>query len=181
MRLFVALDLPDPVRADLAAAVDAVRAQAPPRLRWPPPERWHLTLAFLGEVDDGRLAALLPRFARVAGRHPAPTLAVAGAGRFDGRVLWAGLAGDTEALGRLAASLTAQARHAGLPMEERPFRAHLTLARSDRPVGLAPVVAALAGHRGPTWTASEVHLVRSALGPRPVYTTLHSWPLRGAG
>jgi 2'-5' RNA ligase len=180
VRLFVALDLPDPVRADLAALVERLRAEAPPGLRWPAPERWHLTVAFLGDVDDARQAALLPRLARVAGRHPALPLQVAGGGRFDGRVLWAGLDGDTQALGRLAASVAAQARHAGVPMEDRPYRAHLTLARSDRPRDLRPLVERLAAYRGPRWTADAVHLVRSDLGPSPRYRVLGSWALIGA-
>lgn len=177
MRLFVALDLPGPVRADLAAEVDRLRAAAPGGLRWPAPERWHLTVAFLGDVDDARRTALLPRLARVAGRHPAMRLQVSGGGRFDGRVLWAGLDGEAVALTHLAASVAAQARHAGIPVEERPFRAHLTLARSDRPRDLRPLVEQVMRYRGPAWTADEVLLVSSVLGPAPAHQVIARWPL----
>jgi len=179
VRYFVAVDPPPEVRDHLAVAVARLRQQAVDGLRWPPPERWHLTLAFLGPVEDRVRPALETRLARVAHRHPPMTLSLAGAGRFGARVLWAGVAGDTPALRRLASSAAAQARHAGIEVEDRPYRPHLTLARADRPVDLAAVVGALADYAGPPWTADRLDLVSSRPGPRPEYRTVASWPLGG--
>src|SRR4051794_11116337 len=100
MRLFVALVPPAEALAELGAAVAALPDT--PRLRWTRPEQWHVTLAFLAEVDDRTREALVPRLERVARRHPSPTLALAGGGRFGGQVLWTRVDGDRAALRRLA-------------------------------------------------------------------------------
>src|SRR5690606_7451066 len=100
---------------------------------------------FLGEVDEGRRAELERRLARAASRHSAQRLRIAGAGTFGSarrsRVLWAGVeplsdddeAGDPLPLRRLAESVRAGARRAGIEVDSR-FRAHLTLARAKTPV-----------------------------------------------
>ena len=100
MRLFVAVTPPAPVLNHLAAAVTDVRAGCPAELdaalTWTIPAQWHLTLTFLGEVDDATAERLGRRLARLAGRHEPLRLAVAGAGGFGSirraRVLWAGFA-----------------------------------------------------------------------------------------
>jgi 2'-5' RNA ligase len=182
MRLFVALVPPAEALAELADAVAALPET--PRLRWTRPEQWHVTLAFLAEVDDRTREALVPRLERVARRHPAPTLALAGGGRFGGQVLWTRVDGDSAALRRLADSVRAAARRCGLPTDPRPYRPHLTLGRAGRPApDLAPLATALNGFAGGAWSASDLHLVRSVLGAGPGGTARHetvaSWPLTG--
>ena len=176
MRLFVAV-VPPPEAVDhLAAGVQRARSApdlAVDALRWARPETWHLTLGFLGDVDDRLLPELQQRLARAAGRHPACRVALQGAGRFDGRVLWVGFGGERAGLRRLAASVQAAARRAGAPVDERPLRAHLTLARARETVDLRPAVAALGDYAGPAWTADEAVLVRSHLGAGPGRTAVH--------
>jgi len=178
LRLFVALDLPDRVVSDLSAAVDAVRVEHP-RLRWVPAPRWHLTLAFLGAVDVRKLDELGTRLGRAARRYPPLPLELGGAGRFGDRVLWVGVRGAVSDVGRLAASVAAGSRRAGIAVEDRPYRPHLTLARGRDGVDLRPAVAALAAYAGPAWTAAEVHLVRSHLGRDVRYERLASFVLGG--
>ena len=180
LRLFVALVPPADAMAELAAAVEAL--QATPGLRWTRPEQWHVTLAFLAEVDDRAREALTPRLERVAHRHAPPTLALAGGGRFGRQVLWTRVDGDRAALRRLADAVRAAARRCGLPVDARPYRQHLTLARASRPAtDLTPLAAALDGFAGRPWSASDLHLVRSVLGVGPGGTAHHeplaSWPL----
>lgn len=181
MRLFVALIPPGEVLAELAARVAPLHERCP-ELRWTRPEQWHLTLAFLGEVADRPRDDVTERLARAAGRHPPQRLSFAGGGRFGDRVLWTGVRGDRDALRRLADSTRAAARRARLPVEDRPYRPHLTLARS-RGVDLRPLVGELAEFEGLPWTASDLHLVRSHLGAGPGgtarYETVASWPLTG--
>jgi 2'-5' RNA ligase len=183
MRLFVALALPEQARTDLVRAVDDVRRASGPLdgLRWAAPERWHLTLAFLGEVPDPKVPTVTSSIGRKVARHAALRLGVAGSGRFGRRVLWVGIAGDVPALGRLAAAVAAGARRAGVAVEDRPYRAHLTIARSEGLADLVPLAEALAAYTGPTWTAGEVLLVRSRLGPRPVHEPIAAWPLGRTG
>ncbi|HET8615913.1 MAG TPA: RNA 2',3'-cyclic phosphodiesterase [Actinomycetales bacterium] len=177
MRLFVALDVPATALEHLEHAVAAVRSDDG-RLRWVPSDRWHVTLAFLGEVPEGRLAPLVERLTRAAGRHPTMGLAFAGAGRFGSRVLWAGVQGDREQLAGLARAVAAAARRAGVPVDERTLRPHVTLARGrTTSLDLRPFVEALSDYRGPSWQAESFSLVRSQLGPQPRHETVRSWPL----
>ena len=183
---------PPAALAELSAAVARLRDGADPlqsgagqRLRWTSSEQWHLTLAFLGEVDDPVVRKLRPRLERAAARHPAQRLAIAGAGAFPtprkARVLWAGLRADNRALGALAASVAAAARRAGAPSpdEDRRFKAHLTLARCRDTADLSRFTTALAGFAGQDWTAASVRLVRSYLSTgQPRYEAAGEWPLR---
>ncbi len=179
MRLFVSLDVPSVAIAHLDRAVEVVRREHP-QVRWVPAERWHVTLAFLGDVDDQVRERIDDRLAHAAARHPPLSLSFAGAGRFGSRVLWVGVRGDRDELTGLARSVAAGARRAGVAVDERVHRPHLTLARSrTASLDLRPLVAAFADYAGPTWRSTQVHLVRSYPGPEPRYETLRSWPLGG--
>jgi len=186
MRLFVALSPPPEALAELEVAVAPLRHDWP-GLRWATQDRWHVTVAFLGEVAEPKLAELGRRLERAASRHPAQEVRIGHGGALPSarkaRVLCAHIEsehGAREGLSALAASVAAGARRAGAPPpdEGRRYRPHLTLARSRQPADLAPLVAALTGFRGTIWTADQVHLVRSHAGPQPRYETLASWPMR---
>jgi RNA 2',3'-cyclic 3'-phosphodiesterase len=182
MRLFVGLVPPSAALDDLDAACAPLR---PGRadLRWTSRERWHVTLAFFGEVTEETLPGLLPRLERAARGHRAFALSLAAGGAFSSatraNVLWCGLSGDLEALGELALSVSAGARQAGAePDEKKPFRPHVTLARCRAPVDARAIVAALSGYQGPSWTVEEIYLVRSTLdGAQPCYETQETWKL----
>ena len=182
MRLFVALWPPPDAVSELLAAVDEIRADAAD-LRWTRPEQWHLTLAFLGEVPDDKREELDERLARAAGRHPPLTLRFAGAGRFGTRLLFTKVDGDRGPLTRLADSVSAAARRSRIPVEDRPYRPHLTLARGRDGEDLRPLAARLEAFAGREWTASRLDLVESRLGQGPGrtarYASLASWPLTG--
>ena len=188
MRLFVALEPPADALAELEAVVAPLRSQWPD-LRWAGMDRWHVTLAFLGEVDEATLGDLVARLARASGRHPSQDVHIGQGGAFPSarraRVLCAHIEGDKQALSglaALAASVAAAARRAGAPSpdEDRRYRPHLTLARTRQPADLAVLTGSLSAFAGSMWTASHVHLIRSLLGPRPRYETIGTWPLRPA-
>ena len=186
MRLFVAIAPPAAALTELTVVVDPLRLRAP-HLRWTSREAWHLTLAFLGEVDEARVPELSIRLGRAAGRHPPQRLAIAGGGAFPSatraRVVWAGFSADDQALGALAASVAAGARRAGAPPpdEGRKYRPHLTLARCKAPANVSSLTQELAGFSGTPWVADSIHLIRSKLSPGPpTYEDLGSWPLSPA-
>ncbi len=127
IRLFVGLPLDPAVAARLAVIGAGIRGA-----RWVEARNLHLTLRFIGEVDEGAahdihdaLALLaLPRFA----------LTVEGFGTFGSRkphTLWAGVARD-EALERLQARVESAVVQAGQPPEPRKFFPHVTLARLNQ-------------------------------------------------
>jgi 2'-5' RNA ligase len=185
MRLFVAIALPPGAASELDEVVAPLRADWP-GLRWTGLDAWHLTLAFLGEVDETLIPELSTRLQRGAGRHSRLTLSLAGAGAFPdaarARVVWSGV--HAEGLVPLAGTVAAGARRAGvgLTTRERRYRPHLTLARCRAPLDVRPLVDRLDGYQGTPWEAAEIYLIHSHLGTtpgsQPRYETIGSWPLR---
>jgi 2'-5' RNA ligase len=140
-RAFVAAVPP----ADVLDAVDAVVSgiEMPSTARRTTRAQWHLTLQFLGNrVDFDAVAGALEPLAVRRG-----TVCLGGAGAFPserrGRVLWLGVSEGDALLSQLAASVGALLVPIGYPPEERPYHAHLTLARLKAPTDLRPAVAAV--------------------------------------
>jgi len=185
MRLFVAIALPAAAAGELDSAVAPLRL-AWPELRWTGRDAWHLTLAFLGEVDEELIGKLGERLQRAAAHHARLSLSLGGAGAFPtaarARVLWTGIRGDRRGLAALAASVAAGARRAGAPpaQEGRRYEPHLTLARCRAPADVQTLVATLGGFAGTPWTAGEIYLIRSRLQDQPRYETLGAWPMLAA-
>ena len=126
MRLFAAIPLTEPVRAQLHAVQRALRQHG--RGSFPPPENLHLTLAFLGETDrESHARAALETLAGTG----AFSLTVEGLGRF-GDVWWAGVR-PSPPLDMLALGLQAELRRRGFVLEDRTWRPHITLVRRYRP------------------------------------------------
>jgi 2'-5' RNA ligase len=180
VRLFVAVRPPSVAIAELETLVTRLRATWP-NLTWTLPVQWHLTLVFLGEVPAERLPELERRLGQAARRHAPARVAFAGAGRFGDRVLFTKVGGDVVALRGLARSVQAAARRTGLDVEDRPYRAHLTLARARSGADVRPLVPEANAFRGVEWAAGEIELVRSRLGQGPdrraAHETLRAWPL----
>jgi 2'-5' RNA ligase len=158
--LFVAVYPPDEVSWDLRRRLIGAGKRDG---RLTPIDRWHITLAFLGEVGVDRLPAVERALSLVT--VPKGTeLRLRGGGRFDkGRstVLWAGVDGE---LGKLHRDVCER-----LGMPDREFTPHLTVSYQDDPV----VRLALDGYAGPPWPLDEIALVRS--DPGKGYTTLRNW------
>ena len=179
----MAIGLPAGAASELDEVVAPLRP-AWPELRWTGRDAWHLTLAFLGEVDEALIARLAVRLERAARRHPSLSLSLSGAGAFPSasraRVLWTGIEGDRHGLGQLAASVGAGARRAGAPPADggRGYQPHLTLARCRAPADVHTLVEPLGGFAGTPWVATEIHLIHSRLGARPRYEVIGTWPLR---
>jgi 2'-5' RNA ligase len=137
LRLFIAVDLSAYVRTAAGRLVDELRHRAErlsPRARitWVLPERLHLRLLFIGDVDATRTiaieGALEPPFdlARLDA-HLAGTGVFPQSGR--PRVIWAGLSAGSDTLATLARLVSARLLSVGVPTDDRPFRPHLTLGR----------------------------------------------------
>jgi 2'-5' RNA ligase len=173
MRLFVAVRPPPAAVADLDRAVEPVRSASSHGVRWVRSEAWHFTLAFLGTVEERTADRLRPRLARAAARHAPFNLAMSGAGRFGQRVLWIGVVGERRAIVALAQSVAAAARREHVPVEDRPYRPHLTIARGQPGADLRPAVDAFKAYAGPTWTVEHLELVESRLGKGAGGTAQH--------
>ena len=184
MRAFVAVVPPAEVLMPLADALPTLREHWP-HLGWIPPERWHLTLCFLGDVTDDTIEILKCGWAEVAGEMQVIPAAVAGGGTFPGgrraRVAWVGVEAGP-GLVALAERVTAQALAAGVEVDERPYRAHITLARvrQGSVEDHAELREALSVARGGDFTIDRLVLFRSHLGPKPRYEELDAWSLQRA-
>jgi RNA 2',3'-cyclic 3'-phosphodiesterase len=179
VRLFVAVAPP----AEEVAALDAALGSRDEQLRWVPPDQWHLTLVFCGEVAASVVPELTDRLARAAARTPALSLRLSAGGTFPkqaarARVLWVGLDGDMPTLSRLAERCAAAARRCGIDVEHRPFRPHLTLARARQAtVDAFDHVTRLSTYKGRAWTVESIRLVHSTLGAKVHHQTLAEFRL----
>ena len=167
MRLFLALPLPDPIRA-VAAGL-----QQPPsaELRWTPPAQLHLTLRFLGDTPDEKIEPLIARLAAI--RVEAFLLTLEGVGAFPPksapRVLWLGIGSGHPRLHQLRQRVDDALLASGLDVDLRHFHPHITLARcADTPAATTVAAHWLKAHRdfaGPSFRAESFELCASELRP----------------
>jgi 2'-5' RNA ligase len=183
-RCFVAVPLDASVRDALQQAREPWIARPDlAGLRWSDPSAWHLTLAFLGDVDASSVPDIVTSVCRVAGRHAPMRLPAGGLGAFPtparARVAWYAIGDPGSHLAGLARDLGSEL---GLEVGD-PFRPHVTLARARRePVDLRGWLAD-AAEVAPSMTlrTDAIELMRSHLGRGPaVYETLSTIALAGA-
>jgi RNA 2',3'-cyclic 3'-phosphodiesterase len=158
-RLFVAAWPPEEVREALAG----LHRPELPRTRWTTPEQWHVTLRFLGAVDQPRRAE-----DALGAVDAAPAEVVLGPApeTLGPKLLMLPVRG----LDAVANAVRTATADVGDPPDARPFRGHLTLARSRARVSVADVPGLRLEAR---WTVDELALVRSELHPRGArYTTV---------
>jgi len=162
IRLFVALALPAELRAQLAMLSGGI-----PGAKWVPPENYHLTLRFIGEVESWRAQEVDHALAAIRARPF--ELLLRGVGTFEkgGRIsaLWVGVE-KTESLAFLQGKVETALQRIGLEPERRRFAPHVTLARTDRaaPEKLVTWVQAHNLFRAPPVLVESFTLYSSRLG-----------------
>jgi len=167
VRLFVAVEVPAELRALLAERVERLREHLP-RSSWVRAENLHLSLAFLGEVAANRVPDLERRLAEQIAGFPAFDAWTGAAGAFPERgplrVIWIGLEPES-ALAELADAARGAIAAARVDLDDKPFRAHVTLARARTPwpPRWRERIAALAPARE-RFEVRSVSLVESVLG-----------------
>ncbi len=174
MRLFVAVDLPATVKDELDHAIAELRPSLP-AARLVPRDNLHLTVSFLGEVGDERVAGIVAALRDgVDGTVPFPAR-LAGSGAFPSarraRVLWAGLEAADDRLASVTNACIRALEPLGFPFESRPWTAHVTLARLRQPgdvTGVLPLAL-----EPVAFQIEAVTLFRSRLGrPAPRYEAI---------
>ncbi|MES1241658.1 MAG: RNA 2',3'-cyclic phosphodiesterase [Acidobacteriota bacterium] len=184
MRLFVALEVPEAVRRELARRVAGLRERLP-RARWVDPEMVHLTLLFLGETPADKVPALSAKLREAFANHPPMTLRLSGGGTFPpkrpARVAWVGLDAPEELAAVQADAVAAAVEAVGFEPEDRPFKSHVTLARCEPnwPRDAAEkFAAAFPGEVGPPFRVDRGVLMESKLSPRGArYSVVEAFPL----
>lgn len=182
MRLFVALDLPDEVRASLSELIVKLKPQSR-GARWVQPANLHITLKFIGHVENEKLGPIKEALARIHSSQPVH-LDFRGMGFFPNerrpRVVWCGVHASPN-LANLAAEIDRSLVPLGVDAETRPFTPHLTLARFKSDEGVADLVRAAEGMESTEFgsaTETEFHLYESLLKPAGAqYNRLASFPI----
>jgi 2'-5' RNA ligase len=186
-RTFIAVDISEAIRTNTIALQESL-AKTGAAVKWVEPESMHITLLFLGEVDDRELPAICRAVKDIAGREAPFSLRVAGVGAFPNarhpKILWAGITDGAEALRRLYDDLETKMLDLGCyRKEERGYTPHLTLgrAKADRDgFTLAPELAKRNGWDGGSTMIEEVLVFSSVLErDGPVYTVLGRGELGG--
>ncbi len=184
IRSFLALELSEEVRARLADLLERLRKGAQftgAHPAWVRAENIHLTLHFLGAVEERDLEAMKPLLDEAAARFPAPALEFRGLGCFPNdhapKVIWVGLRRAGPPLTDFHAALKPVIRRFGIQPDTRPFHPHLTLARVKSLRGVRGMMSVLISHRDFDVGACQpgaVTLFRSDLRPEgALYTPLH--------
>ncbi len=134
MRLFVAVNLPDELRAAIWQSTSTMRSRGFP-IRWVGAESIHLTLKFLGEVDESLESQVIAAMESAVIGTRGFALSLAGFGAFPNahrpRVVWLGCETVT-ALELVQHRIEEEMNAIGFPLEGRPFRPHFTLGRARR-------------------------------------------------
>ena len=190
-RLFVAVPLDTAAVTTIAALVERIRAEralvAPDErdVRWVRMDGLHLTLRFLGPTPEASVPTVAEAVRRAASTQDPFEVRIDGGGSFPNprrpRTLWLAVTHGTAELGSLARAVDRELVAAGWPSDDRPFRAHLTVARSDGvPAGadVARRLTAAAEGVDVSSAAERLVLFESITGGGPArYEPLESTPL----
>jgi 2'-5' RNA ligase len=186
IRSFICIVLPEELKAKIAELQSELKRE-PVSVSWAKPENVHLTLKFLGDVEETQLEQVKEAVSQTAQAHARFELVVHGCGVFpnerDPRVLWVGLKDETGALQPLVQEIEDRLGAIGFAREERPFRAHLTIGRvrsgrNARELARKLTATDFPRHR---FAVEQITLMRSDLKPTgAIYTPLHSAELKPA-
>ena len=135
IRVFLAVELSPNIQENLFALQQQLKKTLPP-INWVRPESIHLTLKFLGFVEPALVSQLLSALQPIGKQYAPFSVDVQGLGVFPQvkypRIIWIGLAGNTQALHDLVFEIDAELEALGFPPEEKSYHPHLTLARIKR-------------------------------------------------
>lgn len=187
-RIFLAVELSDSVKRELAQLVDMLKSYDSRGLRPVDPNGVHLTLKFLGEVHIERIKVLVQELAPQLATYEPFVLEVGHPGVFPNRasakVLWLGLNGDIQSLVRLQQVVQGTVDRLGHRADGRPFLPHLTVARvggKTYPVDCrmaADILFSAQGQTGLSLPVESVSLMRSiSFSTRTHYVCLARFPM----
>jgi 2'-5' RNA ligase len=188
MRCFIAIDIDERIRSalndlqrQLRDGIDAKKGD----INWVNPNNIHLTLKFLGEIKDEKVAEVCNIVKAVAGRHKFFELDIESVGHFGGRspkILWVGIGKGGENLLKLQEDIEKSLALAGWPEETREFSGHLTLCRIRKPAAGMKLAQASENYKDfklGTTSADSVSVYQSELKPTgPDYTVLGNYKLQ---
>lgn len=184
----MAIDIGEQIRAALGSLQKKLAVSTNIKksdVKWVNPENIHLTLKFLGEIEDAKVVEVCNVVRDVCGKHKGFELGIEKVGHFGGRsarVLWVGTGAGSDNLCRLQKDVESQLALAGWPEESRDFSGHLTLCRiknSKAGITLAQISEGYRDFEVGMIVADSVFVYQSQLTPKgPVYTVLGNYKLQ---
>jgi len=186
IRTFIAVKLPETVLAAIGRVQERMAACGL-NVRWVATGNIHLTLKFLGEVDEDEVDAIAAVLTEAVHGFAPLRLAAAGVGVFPSikraRVIWVGITGQLPEFAALQRSIADRLAAIGYPHETRPYSGHLTLGRVKGPMAASRLTTAMGAFRdfaSETFEVDRVVLFKSDLRPSgALYTELRQVPLSG--
>lgn len=190
IRAFIAIALPDPIKASLSSLEDRLRPAEHPYVKWVGTEGIHLTLKFLGNIAPDQVPRIIEAIAPASQGLSPFELQIGGLGVFPNlqhpRVIWVAVTGEVERLIALQRGIDQALAPLGFPREGRPFTPHLTLGRLRERASpgernsIGKLVMATEFEGGPAMEVKELSLMRSTLTPSgAIYSRLASIELTG--
>lgn len=188
MRTFIAINLDQELKETLSQLIEELKRQDPARksVRWVNQQAMHLTLKFLGEIDENRVKQIETVLERVSDGSRTFTMKIIGTGYFppdkkNPRVLWLGIE-EEESLKTLQSRLEEEMENLGFPKEKREFHPHLTLGRVKIPSNLREIMLHLEKYGSQEFGEMEVRKItffKSVLKPAGAeYSVLSEFELK---
>jgi len=188
IRAFIAIELPGQVKAALAQLQGSLRTSKSASVKWVDPESIHLTIKFLGNVDEAEIPALTKALSEAVKGIAPFSLQLGDPGAFPNthapRVVWVGVGGEIEPIRALHNNIDRVLTPLGFPPEKRAFSPHLTLGRvrdeasSSEKKRLGENVANLKTGEKLSFRVESINLMKSILTRESaVYSCLASFAL----
>jgi 2'-5' RNA ligase len=185
IRAFIAIELPESIKAEIARLQSQIKNKSRSPARWVKPANIHLTLKFFGDIDSGQVEDIIQAIRDASLGFNPFHLGLNGLGAFPDtnrvQVIWVGLSGSLDKLGKLQRNIDNVMDRLGFPVEKRPFSPHLTLARMpDRatPVerqNIGRLIASMEFQSRLDLPVTSIHLIKSQLTREgPIYSRLGS-------
>jgi len=185
IRAFIAIELAEEVKAWLSLVQSRLRPEQHPYVKWVDPVAIHLTLKFLGNIDQEKVSPITKAMSEAAQGISPFRLEIGGLGAFPNlrrpQVVWVGLGGEVERLASLQRAIDHSLAALGFPKESRPFTAHLTLGRlremasTEERRRMAEALLAAKVEEVFPFQVAEISLMRSTLTPKgAIYNRIFS-------
>ena len=185
MRVFVAVELPEEVKNQIASVQDEFK-KIPTQVSWVKQGNIHVTLKFLGEVEEEKMKEVFTAAERGCKGTKKFRMSLKGLGGFPNlnrpRVIWVGTASGEKELCELQGRVETELEKVGFPREDRKFTAHFTIGRVRFPKGIEQLAEKVekTGFTSSEFTVEQVVVMQSQLNPAgSIYTPLKQIPLEG--
>ncbi len=188
MRTFIAIELPKEIKDALARLQEKLKSTGAD-VKWVEPDNIHLTLKFLGEIDEQKLDKIALILENIAKDKSSFHICISSIGAFprnsSPRVIWVGIDKGDKETKEIAKQLEEKIQKIGIPKEDRSFSSHITIGRTRSALNLQKLVQELKtlendlGIKGMEFDATKITLFKSTLTPKgPIYEVLKEADLK---